>query len=377
MARGAAIARSEVMLRRRFLGAGLASLLPMAAMPEDGAGRSLRDAAAARNIRFGSEVTLPDITNDPAYARLIAAECAIITPGLEAKWGFTEPAPGQFRFGPMDALAAFAKRNRLGLHMHNLIWSVALPRWTVAAIAQGTESAIMARHIAMLVGRYQDQVESWDVINEPADPRWPSGPEGLCNTPWRKGLGPAYVDEALRDARAANPRVQLMINDDDLEYDAPDRDRKRQIYLNLVADLKKRRVPLGGFGLEAHLKPWRQIAEARYRRFLRDLADMGLTLSVTELDVCDRSLPAEIGARDAAVAAFTKRYLDLVLDEPATRTVITWGLSDRSTWMLRDPAGQRPDGLPPRPSPYDSHLQPKPMRAALLAAFAGARERPA
>ena len=103
---------------------------------------------------------------------------------------------------------------------------------------------------------------------------------------------------------------------------------------------------------------------------------MGLAIYVTELDVCDRELPAEIAARDQAVAAYTKRYLDVVLDEPATRTVMTWGLSDRSTWMLHDPAGARPDRLPPRPLPYDTHLSPKPMRDALLSAFSHARARP-
>ena len=97
---------------------------------------------------------------------------------------------------------------------------------------------------------------------------------------------------------------------------------------------------------------------------------------MTELDVCDRGLPSEIAPRDLAVAEVTKHYLDIVLDEPATGTVITWGLSDRTTWMLHDPAGQRRDGLTPRPLPYDAQLRPKPMRAALTEAFAHAPDRP-
>jgi GH35 family endo-1,4-beta-xylanase len=51
-------------------------------------------------------------------------------------------------------------------------------------------------------------------------------------------------------------------------------------------------------------------------------------------------------------------------------------LSDRGSWMLRDPAGFRPDGLKPRPLPYDAHLTAKPMREAIAAAFRGARFRP-
>ena len=216
-------------------------------------------------------------------------------------------------------------------------------------------------------------MDSWDVLNEPADPRWPSGPEGLCTTPWRNGLGPSYVARALRDTAGANPRVRLMINDDDLEYEGPDRDRKRDIYVRLIGALRQQLVPLGGFGLEAHLKPWRKIADAPYRSFLAELAGFGLAIYVTELDVCDREMPADVAARDEIVADVTKHYLDIVLDEPATGTVITWGLSDYTTWMRHDPAGRRRDGLAPRPLPYDAQLRPKRMRQAIVAAFAHAR----
>jgi len=357
-----------IMQRREFLlGAAAASGSAGVALPQGG--QTLREVAAARNICFGSELTLADLDGIAGYGDLIAGECAIITPGLEAKWAAVEPQDGVFRFAAMDRLAAFAAAHGLKLHMHNLVWSVALPRWVVPAIADGRGADIMARHIAALVDRYQAQVESWDVVNEPADPRWPSGPEGLCTTPWRRALGADYVRRALAEAHDGNPRARLLINDDDLEYDAPDRQKKRDIYVRLLTALRRQDVTLNGFGLEAHLKPWLPIADAPYRRFLRDLAGLDLAIYVTELDVCDRTLPAEIGARDAAVAAMAKRYLDLVLDETAVTTVITWGLCDSTTWMLRDRAGQRDDGLAPRPLPYDNALRAKPMREALLAAF--------
>ena len=364
------------MQRRQFLEMAAAAIGSATDARFTPPGQTLRAAAAARNICFGSEVTAGEINADPKYASLIARECAIITPGLEAKWAATEPNDGDFRMAPLDAMVAFAKANSLRLHMHNLIWSVFLPKWTLVAIAEGRGAAIMARHIATLVSRYQDRVDSWDVVNEAADPRWPSGPEGLCNTPWRRSLGPGFVAQALRDAAASDRTARLMLNDDDLEYDEPDRERKRTIYVNLIAELRRQNVPLGGFGLEAHLKPWRVIADKPYRRFLANLADLGMAIYVTELDVCDRTLAADTATRDKEVAACTKNYLDIVLDEPATRTVITWGLSDRTSWMVRDPAGRRDDFLPPRPLPYDSDLNAKPMRTAIMAAFQHARMRP-
>jgi endo-1,4-beta-xylanase len=287
-----------------------------------------------------------------------------------------EPFEQKFSFAPLDGLVRFAESHGLRLHMHNLIWAVGLPAWTIDALEAGRGADVMARHIAKTAGRYRGKVDSWDVINELVDPRWPSAPDGICNTPWRRALGATFVPDALRQTRMADPDAGLLINDDDLEYDAPDREKKRNIYLRLIETWLRQGVPLTGFGLEAHLKPWLPIAAKQYRRFLRELAGFGLTLYVTELDVCDRTFGPDIAARDMAVAACAKDYLDLVLDELAVRTVITWGLSDGTTWMLRDRAGQRADGLPPRPLPYDSGLRPKPMRGALAAAFAAAPHRP-
>lgn len=336
----------------------------------------LRDLAARRNLVFGTAATLQDIA-DPAYRCLIARECAILTPGIEAKWAYTEPSEGVFRLEPMDALASFAHAAGLRLHMHNLIWAVGLPEWTLRALRGGRGNEIIQHHMARLARRYAAQTDSWDVVNEPADPRWPSGPEGLCTTPWRQALGPGFIETAFCIAHANVPGARLLINDDDLEYDIPYSTRKRMIYVRLIEIWLRAGMKLSGFGLEAHLKPWLPFAERDYRRFLAELASLGLKIYVTELDVCDRTLPPGIAARDAATAAIAKRYLDVVLDEQAVCTVITWGLSDRTTWMQRDSAGRRPDLLPPRPLPYDSNLAPKPMRLALADAFRGARSRPA
>jgi len=359
------------MRRREFITLAAAGIgLPHQSTP-------LRELAAARNITFGTAVTLSDIAQNSAYSDLISRECAIITPGLEAKWAATEPQDGEFQFGPLDTLVRFAGGHGLQLHMHNLVWAVYLPPWLPAALAQGRGQTVLARHIGTIVGRYRGHVHSWDVINEPVDPRWPSAPEGLCNTLWRHALGADFVPVAIREAHQADPMAKLFINDDDLEYDAPDREQKRNIYLRLIEAWLRAGVPLTGFGLEAHIKPWLRIAEKQYRRFLAELAGFGLTLHVTEFDVCDRTLPGDLVARDAAVAAITKNFFDLVLDEPALRTVITWGLYDPASWMLHDPAGRRLDGLAPRPLPYDRFLQPKPMRAALAAAFHAAPHRAA
>lgn len=358
-----------VMDRRTFLAAAAASVVPPTR--SDG----LKALAARKGLLFGSEVLASELASDPAYAALVARECSVVTPGLEAKFGIVEPQDGTFAFAPLDRIASFCTANGIALHMHNMIWGVFMRPWERAALAMGRGEAVLARHVAAVAGRYAGRVAAWDVVNEPVDPRWRAGPEGLTLTPWRVALGPGEIADAFRLTRAADPTALLMINDDNLEYAAPDRQVKRDTYLRLIEGWQRAGVPVGGFGLEAHLKPDQAIDEPALRRFLAALGGLGLQVWVTELDVEDRTLPAEIGARDRAVAAITRRYLDLVLDEPATRAVITWGLSDRHSDLGSLADTRRGDGLPSRGVPFDATLQPKAMYQAIAQAFLVARQR--
>jgi endo-1,4-beta-xylanase len=70
------------------------------------------------------------------------------------------------------------------------------------------------------------------------------------------------------------------------------------------------------------------------------------------MDVNDRELPAEHTTRDAAVAATYQRYLDLVLRDPAVRVLLTWGITNRYTWLNSEDA--RADHLPERCLPFSN-----------------------
>ena len=79
---------------------------------------------------------------------------------------------------------------------------------------------------------------------------------------------------------------------------------------------------------------------------------------VTELDVDDEGGPSDFASRDRAVADEAARFLDVALDSPATRAVLTWSLSDRyldppDSWRLQLLSWRD------RKVPYDSRNAPQ------------------
>jgi endo-1,4-beta-xylanase len=98
---------------------------------------------------------------------------------------------------------------------------------------------------------------------------------------------------------------------------------------------------------------------------------------LTELDCIDKGAPSDIAQRDAAIAGAYKRYLDVALASRTVTTVINWGLSDRSSWVVSggDPLAKRDDGQRPRPLLFDTDLKPKPAYFAIAEALRSAPKR--
>ena len=65
--------------------------------------------------------------------------------------------------------------------------------------------------------------------------------------------------------------------------------------------------------------------------------------------------------------------LDAVLSSTAVRGVLTWGMSDRRSWL--NDKSPRPDKLPQRPLPLDADLRPTPLWTAIAGALDAAPAR--
>ena len=89
--------------------------------------------------------------------------------------------------------------------------------------------------------------------------------------------------------------------------------------------------------------------EKGWRSFPDEVTGMGYGLVITEFDVKDNALPADIAIRDAGVAAYAGAYLDLMLGYPQLKDVLCWGLNDQYSWLQG--FAPRDDKLPQRCCP--------------------------
>jgi endo-1,4-beta-xylanase len=114
-------------------------------------------------------------------------------------------------------------------------------------------------------------------------------------------------------------------------------------------------------------------SEREWRSFLDEVTGMGYRLLITEFDVKDKALPANIAQRDEKVADFSRRYFDLMFDYDAhLDDVLAWGMVDRFNWLQGFDPAKRADGQEVRGTPYDSQYRVKPMRNALADAISAA-----
>lgn len=348
---------------------------------------SLDDLARSAGRFFGSAVGAGDsgVTaslGDATYRDLLKRECGMLVCENEMKWYVLRPDPTTFDFTRADRIADFARDNGLDLRGHTLLWHH--PQWFpdwVATHDFGSQPATAAEtmvvdHIQRLAGRYP-QIRSWDVVNETVDAETGE----LRETPLSRAMGQSVLDVAFHAAREAAPQAQLVYNDY-MSWEAG-HEKHRAGVLRLLEGFKARGVPIDALGVQSHIGSGNSddsvgfdtTQEREWRRFIDETTGMGLEIVITEFDVHDKNLPADIPTRDTAVADLARRYLDLMLSYPQTTGVTAWGMMDSHSWLQGN--WPRADGQPKRPTPYDADGRAKPLREAIAAAFRAAPARPA
>ncbi len=335
---------------------------------------TIREAAAARHLLAGCAVNTRLIGVDAAYTQLIRQQANIVVAENAMKFGPLRPTPETFFFDDADRLFSFAEANGMAVRGHNFVWHRQLPRWFDGYVTPANAQSVLVQHIETVGGRYAGRVHSWDVVNEAIEVG-DGPPNGLRNSPWYKLLGPGYLDLAYRTARRVDPKALLCYNDYGIEGETPEQTAKRAAVLALVRGMVQRGVPLDAVGIQSHIVGGpRYACGAGLQSFMAEIQRMGLKLLLTEMDVNDRFLPADIATRDREIAATYRDYLHLTLANPDVVALLTWGITDRYTWLNSEDA--RVDKLPERALPFDADLRPTLAYPATVAAIQAAPARP-
>lgn len=323
---------------------------------------SLRAHAAEHAFLVGCAVIPEKLDAEQAYTDTIARQASIIVAENAMKWAALRPAPDKFDFHAADDLVVFALSHEQKIRGHNLCWHEALPSWFASTVTRQNAQHILVRHIETVAGRYAGKIHSWDVVNEAIDIK-DGRADGLRNSPWLELVGPEYLEIAFRAARRADPHALLAYNDYGIELDTPEQIDKRAQVMMLARRLRARGVPINAVGVQSHLTAGDPMPGAGLQRFVRELHQMGLQVFITEMDVNDANIEGSAAECDAAVAQVYRSYLDMMLAEPNVTAALTWGITDRYTWLtLSKP---RADGQPQRPLPFDPDYQPAPAYFAM------------
>lgn len=277
---------------------------------------------------------------------LIVTHFNSITAENAMKMGPLHPKENEYFWKDADAIADFAKKHKLKMRGHTLLWHAQAPGWMFKDadgkdVSKEVLSQRLKEHITTVVNRYKDRVYGWDVVNEAIDD---NDTIFYRKTSWLRIFGSEeFIAKAFEYAHAADPKAILFYND----YNTENPKKREKIY-QMVKKLKESGVPIHGVGLQGHWSinnPPREELEKSIQMF----SSLGLQVQVTELDVsvyAGRQGGQLIqGQRRDTTTGFTpemeepqrekyKMIFDVFRQNRDKLTGITfWNLSDRYTWL--------------------------------------------
>lgn len=360
--------------RRTFLTqsalAACSLALPVTAEPTIDGRQSLKSHAHKRGLLAGCAVGAANLRED-AFTRVLAAQYNLVVAENAMKFGPIHPKLDSYFFDDADALVSFAQQHNIKIRGHNFVWHEQLPSWFAGTVTKDNVEKILMDHIRVVGGRYKGKMQSWDVVNEAiniADGQ----PDGLRKSPWFELLGPGYLEIAYRTAHQADPHAKLAYNEYGIEDESESNAAKRAATLALLKRFKAENVPIHALGIQSHINAGiGQVFGKGLRELIDDAQALGLEVYLTELDVNDDAVQeTDTAARDRIIAGIYRDYLSVAIESRAVKAVLTWGLTDRHTWLngIKSHKEKQPN-RPQRPLPFDPDLKPAPAFFAMCDAI--------
>ncbi len=329
---------------------------PLSDTPSYRAGLANHINSLRKDFSIGAAVSLYPLVSNIKYHKIATTEFSSVTLENELKPQFIHPSAASYRWQEADLLVDIAHKNSQAIHGHTLVFGEANPRWMRDAEPAQRE-AIMTEHIDTVVKHFGHSITSWDVVNEPLSDEsdhYRNGGNGLRRHLWYEAMGESYINKAFVAAHKADPNAKLYLNDYGLEADG----QRWTALLALLQRLKAAGTPINGIGFQAHIYEEGDTVDGTVlRRHFDELAELGLSARVSELDV--------YGDNPAVQAEQYATVLQACLQATNCTTLTTWGITDRygsTTTEDSYPAEYGNDLL------WDKDFKEKPAYRALLKA---------
>ncbi|MDG5768118.1 endo-1,4-beta-xylanase [Balneolales bacterium ANBcel1] len=260
----------------------------------------------------------PQIENFTSYWNQVTAENA-------GKWGSVEGTRGTYNWSNLDASYQLARDNGFPYRFHVLTWGGQQPGWINDLSTEEQLEAITQWYDTLAV-RYPD-MEYVEVVNEGSNNhQLPDGQSGDANYIEALGgtgeTGHDWIITAFEMARERFPNSKLMINDYNIVSSETWGTRNARNYKQIIDDLVERDL-IDVIGVQAHAfsTPGSQ---AQIRRVLDLLAETGLPIQATEMDIQGNSdLSQE--ASDQLQLENMQRIFPVFWEHPAVEGITFWG----------------------------------------------------
>lgn len=283
-------------------------------------------------------------------ADLIQEEFNSITAENAMKMGVIHPEKDKFSWKEADAIVKFAEDNDIKIRGHALVWHEQIGKWFFEdengkEIGKDQLFQQMKTHIDSVMGRYEDKIYAWDVVNEAVSDHSDSIYRA---SKWYKIGGKEYVAKAFEYAREAHPGVKLFINDYNLIIP-----EKRDKAIELIKELQAQSAPVDGIGIQGHWSIYGP-SEKELREALDLYSELGLEIQITELDISIYPWEKEQRERkeeesDKLTPELKKKQMevykmifDVFRDYKDVITGVTfWNLTDKDSWLNSYPVEGR------------------------------------
>jgi len=277
-----------------------------------------------------------------AYAERFAALLNFAT--LPFYWWNYEREPGRPDDEHTGEVVRWCKAHNVTTKGHPLAWNYVDPRWLPKEPAEAMQ--LQFKRVAQCVRKFKDDIGIWDVVNEAThyDREELKKASPILTEAIRKmGVG-AYVREAFRTARTANPNATLLINDyrTDPAY-------AQSVIRELVDDSGQPLYDVIGIQSHMHGGYW---GPQRTWEVCEQFAQFGKPLHFTETTVISGPknnqewVTTPEGEKNQAEQV--TEFYRVLFSHPAVEAVTWWDFTDQNAWQ-RAPAGLVRADMTPKP----------------------------